>query len=282
MGMEPLSRAVLDLCMMLQARLGRLVRLDAVDRVKLDWLAGRYRLPGVFREFLRRGSSVDFGAGSADLAVGGLGCFLPTADGFEASHLCYADQPGWPPAWIVCALEADGCYVLDTAKMRDEDCPVLHLSHGDGLKARPVAPSFVAFLERIVAESPHQPDLRAGLDEAGYEMVTDPAHIGAVAHLARRCELPGSYVQFLCRWTGAPGAHLAPVGDLDSLQERARRRFPDWRREWFAIAADEHDYVHFLWRGTRQDDDAQVWAIHERLQAPYRVDRSFVTYLLEV
>ena len=65
MGMEPLSRAVLDLCMMLQARLGRLVRLDAVDRVKLDWLAGRYRLPGVFREFLRRGSSVDFGAGSA-------------------------------------------------------------------------------------------------------------------------------------------------------------------------------------------------------------------------
>ena len=93
--------------------------------------------------------------------------------------------------------------------------------------------------------------------------------------------MPGAYLEFLRHWMGEPGAQLVPLGQLDALQEIVRRRFPNWRPEWFAIGNAEHGAVHFLWLGTRHDDDAQVWSLSEGASGPFFVDRSFTTYILE-
>jgi hypothetical protein len=261
---------------LVERRLGRPVRFHSAAIA--DELATRHRMPLVFLEFLRCGSSDDFGDG---LCVARLDCALTNAAGFELLHLTYASQDGWPAAWIVCAAESEGCFFLDTAHPTGDDCPVLHLSHGDGLRARPIAASFVAFLERIVSESPRQPEIPTDLLEAGYELSTDPDHLDAVARLATRWSLPGAYVDFLRHWMGEPGAQLVALEQLDALQESVRQRFPDWRPEWFAIAIAEHTAVHFLWLGTRHDDDAQVWSLIEGASAPLFIDRSFATYVLE-
>lgn len=123
------------------------------DPTDLAAIAARGPLTPVYAEFLRTYSS-------HDLVDAGLRCaqraawLTPVTNVVELTRV-YADKPGFAPHWLVCAVDLDGCYVVDLDDARDGDCPVLYLRHVDDDFARPerVAAGFVAFLEQIARDS---------------------------------------------------------------------------------------------------------------------------------
>lgn len=124
----------------------RFVRDDAA----LLQLLRRHRLTTIYESFLRDYSSHDFV--DAGLTCGRTRAWIAPVDNLASVNECYAAS-GFPPQWLVCATDYEGCYVLDLGRARDGDCPVLYVAHGGGLQAREVAPSFVGFLRRIARES---------------------------------------------------------------------------------------------------------------------------------
>lgn len=127
------------------------------DPTDLAAIAARGPLTPVYAEFLRTCSSHDF-------VDAGLRCaqraawLTPVTNVVELTRV-YADKPGFAPHWLVCAVAADGCYVLDLDERTAGDCPVLYLQHVPGGVAAPerVAPSFVGFLERVALDSRRPP-----------------------------------------------------------------------------------------------------------------------------
>jgi len=132
----------------------RFVRDDAA----LLQLLRRHRLPTIYESFLRDYSSHDFV--DAGLTCGRTRAWIAPVDNLASVNECYAAS-GFPPRWLVCATDYEGCYVLDLGRVRDGDCPVLYVAHGGGLQAREVAPSFVGFLRRIARESARGQDAPA-------------------------------------------------------------------------------------------------------------------------
>lgn len=124
----------------------RFVRDDAA----LFQVLRRHRPPAIYESFLRDHSSHDFV--DAGLTCGRTQAWIAPVDNLASVIECYAAR-GFPPHWLVCATDYEGCYVLDLGRVRDGDCPVLYVAHEGGLQAREVAPSFVAFLRRVARES---------------------------------------------------------------------------------------------------------------------------------
>lgn len=109
-----------------------------------------YPLTPVYREFLRAHSSHDFV--DAGLRCGARAAWISAATSVLELTGLYRDSAGWAPHWLVCALDGEGCYVVDLDAPAGDDCPVLYVPPGAG-KVQTVAPSFVAFLGLVARDS---------------------------------------------------------------------------------------------------------------------------------
>jgi hypothetical protein len=117
---------------------------------QLHSLFGEYPLTPVYREFLRAHSSHDFV--DAGLRCGARAAWISAAHSVRELTALNQDSVGWAPHWLVCAVDQDGCYVVDLDAPRDGDCPVLYVPGGAG-KVETVAPSFVVFLRQVARDS---------------------------------------------------------------------------------------------------------------------------------
>ena len=111
---------------------------------------GEYPLTPVYREFLRAHSSHDFV--DAGLRCGARSVWISAVDSVRELTALNKDSVGWAPHWLVCAVDQDGCYVVDLDAPREDDCPVLYVPGGAG-KVETVAPSFVVFLRQVARDS---------------------------------------------------------------------------------------------------------------------------------
>jgi len=134
---------------------------DAAGVVKIELAPGQvagffgdYPLTPVYREFLRAHSSHDFV--DAGLRCGARAAWISAVHSVRELTPLYRDSAGWAPHWLVCAVDPEGCYVVDLDAAKDDDCPVLYVPGGPG-KVETVAPSFVAFLRRVARDSVAQP-----------------------------------------------------------------------------------------------------------------------------
>lgn len=129
-----------------EADLGdEVVRLRPSD-AELAGLA-RWRLTGVYREFLKGHSSHDFV--DAGLKCGARDVWISAATNVAELTSLYAQSSGWRASWVVCGLDERGCYV---AEMNGGvDGPVLYVP--DGGQAVVVAPGFVEFLRLVARDS---------------------------------------------------------------------------------------------------------------------------------
>lgn len=135
----------------------RTITAIAAEPAMLAAIAAHGPLTPVYAEFLRGHSSHDFVA--TGLRFGGRAAWITPVTSVLELTAVYADTPGFAPHWLVCAVAADGCYVLDLDERTAGDCPVLYLQHVPGGVAAPerVAPSFVGFLERVALDSRRPP-----------------------------------------------------------------------------------------------------------------------------
>ena len=115
---------------------------------------GDYPLTPVYREFLRAHSSHDFV--DAGLRCGARSVWISAVHSVRELTALNQDSVGWAPHWLVCAVDPDGCYVVDLDAPREDDCPVLYVPSGSG-KVETVAPSFLAFLFQVARDSLAQP-----------------------------------------------------------------------------------------------------------------------------
>lgn len=117
----------------------------ALDREAVARLQRQRVLPESYVQYLYKYSSHDFV--DAGLVCAGRPVWLTPVDCVEEIAACYAGR--LPATLHVCAVEPDGCYVLDLSRFQDEgdECPVLHVDEEGARQA--VAPDFLAFLERI-------------------------------------------------------------------------------------------------------------------------------------
>lgn len=118
----------------------------ARDLAALAELQARHPLPAAYAEFLRAHSSHDFVA-SGLVCAGEAAWIAPVDTVGELTRCC----EGAAPLRLVCAVSERGYYVLDLARERGGDCPVLHVD--DRGAAREVAGGFVGFLRRVARES---------------------------------------------------------------------------------------------------------------------------------
>jgi hypothetical protein len=132
---------------------GRLaaVALDAASPEMVAALAGRFPLPARYQRFLTSWGSADFG--DTGLTWRGVACWPSTAQSFEALHLTYAGQEGWPASWLVIAFEHEGCYFLRLETEARGDAEVAYLEHGAGHDHRVVAIDLPRFLDAIAEAS---------------------------------------------------------------------------------------------------------------------------------
>lgn len=117
----------------------------------LGRIARRFPLTPVYREFLAAHSSHDFV--DAGLRCGARAAWISAATSVEELTDLHREARGWGPHWLVCALAADGCYVLELDVVRDGDCPVLFVPAEEWGKVELVAPGFVAFLMKVARDS---------------------------------------------------------------------------------------------------------------------------------
>ncbi len=129
---------------------------------------GDYPLTPVYREFLRAHSSHDFV--DAGLRCGARSAWISAVHSVRELTALNKDNVGWAPHWLVCAVDQDGCYVVDLDAPRDDDCPVLYVPGGPG-KVETVAPSFVVFLRQVARDSlkPPVPEDRSRRAPVGAE-----------------------------------------------------------------------------------------------------------------
>jgi hypothetical protein len=123
----------------------------SLDMPTLTRLGRRFPLTPVYREFLAAHSSHDFVA--AGLRLGARPTSIAAAPLVEELTDLHREARGWAPRWLVCALAADGCYVLELDAPRGDDCPVLFVPAEERGKVEPAAGSFVAFLEQVARDS---------------------------------------------------------------------------------------------------------------------------------
>jgi hypothetical protein len=132
----------------------------SLDMPTLTRLGRRFPLTPVYREFLAAHSSHDFVA--AGLRLGARPTSIAAAPLVEELTDLHREARGWAPRWLVCALAADGCYVLELDAPRGDDCPVLFVPAEERGKVEPAAGSFVAFLEQVARDSRRPPPGREG------------------------------------------------------------------------------------------------------------------------
>lgn len=118
----------------------------ARDPAALAELQARLPLPPVYAEFLRGHSSHDFVDGG--LTCAGEAAWIAAVDTVAELTRCCVKGGA---ERVVCGVSGRGHYVLDLARARGGDCPVLHVP--DRGSAREVAGSFVGFLRRVARES---------------------------------------------------------------------------------------------------------------------------------
>lgn len=118
----------------------------ARDPAALAELQSRAPLPPVYQAFLARHSSHDF-VDSGLVCAGEAAWIAPVDNVAELTACCAASEP----LRVVCGVSRSGHYVLELARARGDDCPVLHVDERGG--AREVAGSFLGFLERVARES---------------------------------------------------------------------------------------------------------------------------------
>jgi hypothetical protein len=124
----------------------------------------RWPLTPAYREFLGAHSSHDFV--DAGLRCDARAVWLSAATSVVELTEAQREASGWAPHWLVCAVDGDGCYVLDLDERSGEDCPVLYVP-GDQRKVERVSPGFVAFLMKIARDSTPTRAVREDRSKAG-------------------------------------------------------------------------------------------------------------------